>query len=150
MYVCVRACAFTCVRFNLTRIRRYVHHRDVVHQHGGLRHRHDHSNAVPQVLLHVRGHWYTLPLHLRNHVLRQLPGVRREEVGREERRLLFPAAATRLAGERVQQAGLSAHHVREVRRTVRVEHVGEDGHPADHRRSVVRQRLGDLPGGAEF
>lgn len=145
-----RARAFTCVRFNLTRIRRYVHHRDILHQHGGLRHRHDHGDAVPQVLLHVRGHGHTLPLRLRDHVLRQLPGVRREEAGREERQLLFPAAATRLAGERVQQTGLSAHHVREVRRAVRDEDVGEDDRFAGHRRSAVRQRVGDLPGGAEF
>lgn len=82
-------------------IRRYVHYCDIFDQHGGLRYRHDDGDAVLEVLLHVRRDGYTVSLYLRDHILRQLSGVRRETIGSEKGWLLLPAAF-QLATERMQ------------------------------------------------
>jgi len=77
-------------------LHRYVHYRDIGHQHSSLRHRHDDSDAIPEIFLYIRRIRYTVSLYLRNHVLRQLSSIRRETISSEKRGLLLPAA-TQLA-----------------------------------------------------
>lgn len=55
---------------------RYVYYRYIFHQHGSLRYRHDDGLAFLKILLYVRRNGYIVSLHLRDHILRQLSGIR--------------------------------------------------------------------------
>ena len=110
---------------------------------------HNDGDAVPGVLLRVRHTGYLLPVHIRDHVLHELPGVRRKEAGGEEGRLPL-SSEIELEAERVQPKEHSADHLRELHRPLDdQEHHASDS-ADDHRRSSMRQHLGGVSIGSEL